>query len=363
MKRLIGLALSLTMGGCGCEFASSFFGNVGSVKVRDSGIDTAIGSCGEPWTEMYSPPEINGPWSEGPIGEFGVIHRLLDAGVKVREVLLTVDGRQWTARDIFSKMQVAVLGRDGTLCGTAFDDAGYPHLRLEFLDGGVADPQTSGNCWAYENGWWVTWADRQVLRGRGNAIESLGNLDSGIIPGVIDPGVIPAVGPVSADGDVVIFVSYHQPGGWILPSRLQLKGPEGLGAAAPIGLIGRNAYGFNFGPFPRYPYMWDEQGTPSRMSLGDGSVPFVQMASLHGHSDGHLCGAIETAGASDYSVAFWKRDGGFVAPGILRALGLEIDPVECWPVGRDWYHVVYFPDASRTPRVALIRLQLDCLRD
>ncbi len=348
--------------GCSCpaEFAVLPTGRI--VRQDAGGLD-----CSK-IVEVEHPPELDLPWNPGPSSEFGIVLRLFDGGVVVREIILSPKGSAdesttWPRREISPQMNVNILGRDGTLCGTTRDDAGHPQLRLELIDGGSAEPPSRGNCLAYANGWWASWENGNVVRGRSDWSETLGNWDAGVIPGVLPPGVVPSVEAISDDGEVGIFVNYRRPGSWLLPSGVELRAPANEGTGYVLGFTNQGPYGSNYGA-QRVPIKWDARGDAEPLNIGDAGT-FVQLISIYSHSDGHFCGSVELAGAAFDSAVWWIADGGYVGPGFLRAHGVSIDPVQCRPIGDDWYFVTHYPDAKLdgglSARGELVRLRLNCL--
>lgn len=370
---LLPVALLVVIAGCSCsDFAEVFSIDARIVASVDGGLvggdGGTVGYCDGPWVEVADIPEALPPWGGGPLSEFGLIRRLFDAdaGVIAQEVILTFGDGGWSAHDTKTQMQIDVLGNNGEFCGRLYDDAGYSHLRLEFPDGGALNPPSAGACLGFKNGWWTTWDNGHVLRGKDSRVESVGNWDAGIIPGVIPPGVAPNVQAISETGEVAIYVSYRAPGGYLLPSGVRLEDPPGLGIAGPMGFVSSMTYGANAG-VPSIPLMWTSAGNIRQMDIGDESAHFFQIGQFRVHSDGHFCAGIErTNGLSD-TIAFWRQDGGFVSPAVFEAgdAGMrvlsDLHPGDCWPVGRDWYFVVYFHEPEHRIDSTLVRVKLDCI--
>lgn len=369
VRHLLSLvALLPAMVGCSCSGLAEFFSDeTRSVVHIDGGgpIDGgALGYCDRPWVEVVSLPELRPPWSGGPLSDYGLVRRLYADG-GLREVVLTVADGEWSVHDTHSQMYVAVLGDNGDYCGQVFD-AGQSYLRIEFRDGGVSEPPISSNCLAYNNGWWTSWDRGQVLRGKDMQVETLGNMDAGLIPGVIPPGVPASVQAVSAEGEVAIYVNTATPGSYLLPSGVRLQDPQNLGFAIPLGITSKGPYGFNSG-LPTVPLTWSYSGEVRPMETGGASAHFSQVKRFRGYSDGHFCAGItRTDGLSD-AIAFWRQDGGFVSPEVfatgdagMRILS-DLNPADCWPVGPDWYLVVYYREPGHLIDQALVRVRLDCI--
>lgn len=345
----------LCLTSCGCELASRLAGPVGQVRVLNTD------ECSGPLFEQFAQPEFEPPWGPGPSSEFGVIRILYDGGIPARHVLFTFDGGSWSRRELSPQIAVSLIGDDGVLCGSTYDGTTLS-VAIEDLDGGVTKVSSvHQNCAAYAGGWWAAWDFPRVLRGRGATIEIVAAIDAGIVPGIVAPGVVPAVIAVRSDGETLVAVGGSRPGAWLIPSNVELRTPEGI--AAPIGFAGQRPYGLVTGPVLRKALVWDPlTGNAQALDTSSASADFVQVVDLRGHSDGHFCGTLEFSGGTDRA-AFWKRDGGFVSPSVFDDLDAGIRPVWCAPVARDWYYVNYLENGSAAIRTGMLRLRIECMND
>ncbi len=355
------LICALLSGG-GCQLASTLNSGGWAVEIElpiDGG-----DACSEPLVEVFHPAGgIDDYWVPSVIDEHGLIREFRnDAGMVVRRTMLELQGRQWVERELHTRLDVVQqIGEDGTLCGLTWDHpSGAGTLRLEYPDGGTAAP-TAGGCIGFRNGWWVTWHGGHVLRGRGNDVESLGNLDAGVIPGVLAPGTVPAVQDIRDDGEVILFVNFREPGGWLLPSRLELQPPDNAGPSAPVGFADATPVGSTQGQFIHLPYSWDREGRPHQLALGAYRDRISGVGIVRGHSSGRICTTLSISDDASRQVAFWKRDGGFVGPDVLRSFDAGFEPYDCAPVTDDWYLVSYPRPFPLGARLALLRFQVDCL--
>ncbi|MDP1829851.1 MAG: hypothetical protein Q8L48_41680 [Archangium sp.] len=256
------------------------------------------------------------------------------------------EGSAITSKDsIINLDTIVVTDNDGSICGGLLGTSGIVQLAIQFPDAGVFAPELNGHCAGYQNGWWLTRADRRLKRGRhGSAPDWVSDRD-------VDPL------DIGADGTVLAL---HWPGGespknYLYPDE-QLLPPlydggytnaQQLASRASVTGVAITEEG------SKVPVRW-VNGQIVRLP-----TPFVPEGSFMYAlgPDGRACGQLRAG--SYWPVVAWSAQNEYADLTDLASDG-GIQIVNCLSVlADDWFTVAY-KDQLDTPLVGFIRVQWDC---
>lgn len=255
------------------------------------------------------------------------------------------DGGAITTTDSVIKLDaLGVTDVDGSICGALRANSGIAQLALQFPDGGVFSPELDGYCVGYQNGWWLTRANRRLQRGRHTELDWTSDRD-------VDPLDIGEDGTVLA----LYWPGGQSPKNYLYPNEQFLPplfdgGYTNARAVANRGLVVGNAI--------------TEEGSKVPVRWVNGQIqrlptPFEPEGSYIYAlgSDGRLCGQIRAG--SYWPVIAWSSRNEFADMTELASdAGVEI--VNCLSVLADDWFTVSYKDPLDTPLVGFARIQWDC---